>query len=114
MGEISHNDVKYYVTSKSFQGKFYHFEVIKIVVTRKFNPLLFSNKQQNIKKFRSDCKLVDRNCPEYGMCPVYGELTLKFADLKLIRQKQVAYHLTSFKVKGFVLTVSSDYSSPRW
>ena len=76
MGEISHNDVKYYVTSKSFQGKFYHFEVIKIVVTRKFNPLLFSNKQQNIKKFRYDCKLVDRNCPEYGMCPVYGELTL--------------------------------------
>ena len=82
MGEISHNDVKYYVTSKSFQGKFYHFEVIKIVVTRKFNPLLFSNKQQNIKKFRYDCKLVDRNCPEYGMCPVYGELTLSVFNLE--------------------------------
>ena len=33
-------------------------------------------KQQNIKTFRDDCKLVDRNCPEYGMCPVYGKLTL--------------------------------------
>ena len=29
-----------------------------------------------MKTFRYDCKLDDRNCPEYGMCPVYGELTL--------------------------------------
>ena len=29
-----------------------------------------------MKTFRYDWKLVDRNCPEYGMCPVYGELTL--------------------------------------
>ena len=40
------------------------------------NRSLFSNKQQNIKTFRYDCKLVDRNCPQYNMCPVYGKLTI--------------------------------------
>ena len=31
---------------------------------------------KNIKTFRFEWKLVERNCPEYVMCPEYGELTL--------------------------------------
>ena len=35
---------------------------------------LYTNKRQNIKTFRYDWKFVVWNCPEYGICPVYGEL----------------------------------------
>ena len=31
---------------------------------------------ETLNTFRYDWKLVDRNCLEYGICPVYGELTL--------------------------------------
>ena len=70
--------MKYYATSRSFQPKFYHLEVIRIVITKKFNPSLYTNKQQNIKAFRYHWKLVDRNCPEYGMCPVYSPYVVEF------------------------------------
>ena len=36
LGGISLNDVKYYVTSRPFQRKFYHLEAIKFVITKKF------------------------------------------------------------------------------
>ena len=49
---------------------------MKNVITKKFKSFTYANKQQNIKSFRNDWKLVDRNFSEYGMCPVYGELTL--------------------------------------
>ena len=48
-GEISHNDVKYYVTSRLFQGEFYDLEVINIIVTKKFNPSLFSKTKKKKK-----------------------------------------------------------------
>ena len=41
LGEISLNDVKYYVTSRAFQRKFYHIEVIKFVITKKFKSFTF-------------------------------------------------------------------------
>ena len=55
MGDISLNDVKYDVTSRSFQRKFYHLVVIKFVINKKFKSFTFLNKQQNIKTFRYDC-----------------------------------------------------------
>ena len=42
---------------------------------------LYTNKQQNIKTFRHDWKLVDQNCPEYGLCAVYVELSLDLLHL---------------------------------
>ena len=69
--------VIYYVTSRSFQRKFYNLEVTKIVITKKYiYSSLYTKKQQNIKTFKYDWKLVDRNFPENGTCPVYGELNL--------------------------------------
>ena len=76
MCDISLNDLKYYLTQKSFQRKLYHTEVIKLLLLKQINPSLFRNKQQNIKTIKYAWKLVDRNCPEYGIYPVYGELTL--------------------------------------
>ena len=41
------------------------------------------HQQQNIKTFKYDWKLIDRNCPKYGMCPVYGELILYHIRYKM-------------------------------
>ena len=65
--DITLNDVKYYVSSRSFQRKRYKLEVIKFVITKTFKSFIFSNKHQNIKRVRCYCNLVDGNCPEYGM-----------------------------------------------
>ena len=75
MGDIYLYDVKYYVTLRPFQRSFYKLEVIKIITTKKFKSFT-TNNQQNINTFRHDLKLVDLSCPEYAMCPVYGEVTL--------------------------------------
>ena len=40
LGEISLNDVKYYVTSRSFQRKFYSLEVIMRFLLKSLNPSL--------------------------------------------------------------------------
>ena len=58
-------------------NEFYNLKLIKIVITTKFKSFTLYQKKprQNIKTFRYDWISVDRNCPEYGMCPVYGELT---------------------------------------
>ena len=56
-----------------------------MLLLKSLNPSLYTNKQQNIKTFRYDWKLVDRNCPEYGMCPVYGELGLIILTGQFIR-----------------------------
>ena len=69
LDNISLNDVKYYITSRPFQRNFYNLEVIKIVLTKKF---------KSFTVYKYGWKLVDRNCPEDGMCPLYGELTLSF------------------------------------
>ena len=52
---------------------------------KSLNPSLYTNKQRTIQTFRYDWKLVDQNCPEYGRCPVYGELTLYWINGYLIK-----------------------------
>ena len=80
LGGISLNDVKYYVTSRSFQRKFYHLEVIMRFLLKSLNPSLFSNKQQKMKTFRYDCWLIEivRNmvCVRYMVNSPYSFINI--------------------------------------
>ena len=98
---------------------------MKIVISKNLNPSIYTNKQQNIKTFRYDWKLVDRNCPEYGMCLVYGELTLcigtkgKFVDAwKMFLQKSIEHRtrkatssVKSFRTSGSFIRVFTASTS---
>ena len=75
---------------------------MKIVITKKFKSLvLYTNKRQNIKTFRYDWKMVDRNCHEYGMCLVYGELTL-------LSGKTLGSHFVNLFDRGVTIVDSID------
>ena len=43
--------------------------------------------------------MVDRNCPEYGICPVYGELTLRLYSQQFVSMKATCIETRNNKIE---------------